>query len=49
MKKSHNQKTQLTMKPKIMSSAYGNQKRTAHARSDITETMILKDSDKIVK
>ena len=38
------------MKPKIMMlSADDNQKRTLHARSDNAETMILKDTDEIIK
>lgn len=47
--KSHKQKSQLTMKPKIMSSAHGNQKRTPHTRSDNAKTVILKDTDKIIR
>ena len=48
-KKPDEQKIQLTMKPKFMSSTCSNEKQTLHAKCDNIGIMIGKDTDEITE
>ena len=49
LKKPGEQKIQLTMKLKFMSSTDSNEKLTMHTKSDSTDNMIGKGKDKIIE